>query len=41
MSDQRRDYGAAGCADGCASRGAQLMVLVGLLVVLLRRKGGK
>lgn len=38
MSDQRRDYGAAGCAEGCATRGTQLLILAGLLAALLRRK---
>lgn len=41
MSDGRKDYGAAGCAEGCATRGVQLLVLAGLLIALLRRKGGK
>jgi hypothetical protein len=41
--DFRRDYGPAGCAEGCATRGAQLMIVVGLLFALIRRKrnGGK
>lgn len=38
MSDQRRDYGPAGCAEGCATRGAQLLILAGILFALLRRK---
>lgn len=38
MSATRKDYGPAGCADGCATRGAQLMILAGLLIALLRRK---
>lgn len=44
MSDDdfRRDYGPAGCAEGCATRGAQLLVILGALVALVRsasRKG--
>lgn len=38
MSDTRKDYGPAGCAEGCATRGAQLLILTGLLIALLRRK---
>lgn len=47
MSDDfRRDYGPAGCAEGCANRGASLLLLVGALVALVRcvvkpaKKGG-
>lgn len=38
MSDTRKDYGPAGCAEGCATRGTQLLILAGLLVALLRRR---
>lgn len=38
MSDTRKDYGPAGCAQGCATRGTQLLILAGLLFTLLRRR---
>ena len=38
MADIRKDYGPAGCAEGCATRGVQLAVLVGLLFALLRKR---
>lgn len=40
MSDIRKDYGPAGCAEGCATRGAQLLILAGLLFTLLRKNKG-
>jgi len=42
MSDNRKDYGPAGCASGCASTMAGMTVLaVALFGLLRRRKGGK
>ncbi len=41
MSDTRKDYGPAGCADGCATRGTQLLILAGLLFALVRKFRGK
>lgn len=38
MSDNRKDYGPAGCAEGCATRGAQMLILAGLLFAALRRR---
>jgi hypothetical protein len=46
MSDERHDYGPAGCAEGCANRGASLLLILGAFVALVRyvgkpaRKGG-
>jgi hypothetical protein len=31
VSDERRDYGPAGCLEGCATRSTQLLLLPALL----------
>lgn len=35
--DQRHDYGPAGCAEGCANRGATLLLVLATLAVLIRK----
>lgn len=39
--DQRRDYGPAGCADGCAKTMSGASLLLAVLVALVVRKGRK
>ncbi|WP_269086738.1 hypothetical protein [Actinosynnema sp. ALI-1.44] len=38
--DHRRDYGPAGCAENCATRGATLL-FVAVVVCLIRKRGGQ
>lgn len=37
----RKDYGPAGCAEGCAERSAKVAVLFALVYVLLGRRKRK
>lgn len=37
MGDERHDYGPAGCAEGCARRGASSLLIVVLLTALIRK----
>jgi hypothetical protein len=41
--DVRKDYGPAGCAEGCATRSAQMVMLVAVLAAMVARsrKGRK
>lgn len=36
MGDNRHDYGPAGCAEGCATRSASLLVLAVAVCALIR-----
>lgn len=41
MGDERKDYGPAGCADGCAKTMSGTSALIGLVVVFLVRRARK